>query len=57
MTAEDAVAAIPAITTDAGLKATAVLDYAAYPTGAEVGGERMQYLEDRILERHAADGE
>ena len=57
MTAEDAVAGIAATTTYAGLKVTAVLDDAAYPTGAEVSGERMRYLEDRILDRHDMHGE
>jgi len=57
MTAEDAVAGIAATTTYAGLKVTAVLDDAAYPTGTEVSGERMQYLEDRVLDRHDMHGE
>jgi hypothetical protein len=57
MTAGDAVAGIAATTTYAGLKVTAVLDDAAYPTGAQVSGERMRYLEDRILDRHAVHGE
>ena len=35
MTKEDAVAGIAATTTYAGLKVTAVLDEAAYPTGRE----------------------
>jgi hypothetical protein len=57
MTQEDAVAGIAATTTYAGLKVTAVLDDAAYPTGAEVSDERMTYLRDRILDRHAVHGE
>jgi len=57
MTQEDAVAGIAATTTYAGLKVTAVLDDAAYPTGAEVSDERMRYLQDRLLDRHAAHGE
>ena len=50
-------AGIAATTTYAGLKVTAVLDDAAYPTGAEVSDERMTCLHDRILDRHAVHGE
>jgi hypothetical protein len=57
MTAGDAVAGIAATTTYAGLKVTAVLDGAAYPKGTEISGERMQYLEDRVLDRHDMHGE
>jgi hypothetical protein len=57
MTEEDAVAGIAATTTYAGLKVTAVLDGARYPTGQEVSDNRMKYLEDRVLERGAVRGE
>jgi hypothetical protein len=56
-TAEDAVAGIAATTTWQGLKCTAVLDDADYPKGREVSDERMAYLKDRVLERHAEHGE
>jgi hypothetical protein len=57
MTQEDAVAGIAATTTYAGLKVTAVLDDAAYPTGTEISNERMKYLQDRVLDRHDMHGE
>ena len=57
MTVEDAVAGIAATVTSQGLKCTAVLDDAHYPDGARVSGERMRYLEERILDRDAFHGE
>ena len=57
MTKEDAVAGIAATTTYAGLKCTAVLDQASYPTGTEISDQRMKYLEDRILDRNPVHGE
>jgi hypothetical protein len=57
MTPEDAVAGIAATTTYAGLKVTAVLDDAVYPTGQEVSDQRMTYLGQRILDRGAVRGE
>ena len=57
MTQQDAVAGIAATTTYAGLKVTAVLDGAVYPKGTEISGERMTYLEDRILDRQDVHGE
>jgi hypothetical protein len=57
MTAEDAVAGIAATTTYQGLKVTAVLDEGDYPGGVKISGERMTYLEDRILARHDIRGE
>jgi len=57
MTKEDAVAGIAATTTYQGLKVTAVLDEAAYPTGTEISGQRMKYLEDCVLDRGAVRGE
>jgi hypothetical protein len=56
MTREDAVAGIAATVTAQGLKCTAVLDSASYPDGTEISDARMRYLEDRILQRHAARG-
>jgi hypothetical protein len=56
MTREDAVAGIAATVTAQGLKCTAVLDGACYPDGTEISDDRMRYLEDRILQRHAARG-
>jgi hypothetical protein len=52
MTADDAVAGIAATVTSQGLKCTAVRDDAAYPEGAKASGERMRYLQDRVLVRH-----
>jgi Rhodopirellula transposase DDE domain len=57
MTKEDAVAGIAATTTYQGLKVTAVLDENDYPTGREVSGERMEYLEERVLDRQDMHGE
>jgi hypothetical protein len=57
MTAEDAVAGIAATTTYAGLKVTAVLDPGQYPTGQQVSGQRMTYLEERVLDRAADRGQ
>jgi hypothetical protein len=57
MTAGDAVAGIAATVTSQGLKCTAVLDDGDYPGGAEVTGQRMRYLEDRVLDRGAFHGE
>src|SRR5205814_490156 len=57
MTAQDAVAGIAATVTVQGLKCTAVLDDRHYPSGVTVSGERMTYLQDRILDRHGTHGE
>jgi len=57
MTVQDAVAGIAATVTAQGLKCTAVLDDADYPDGVKVSGERMEYLEDRVLDRGAFHGE
>jgi hypothetical protein len=57
MTAEDAVAGIAATTTYQGLKCTAVLDQGDYPDGVKVSGQRMKYLEERILDRQETRGE
>jgi transposase len=57
MTAGDAVAGIAATITGQGLKCTAVLDQAVYPRGMQISGQRMKYLEDRILDRHDTRGE
>jgi hypothetical protein len=57
MTAEDAVAGIAATTTCQGLKCTAVLDDGHYPKGQAVSGQRMRYLEDRVIARHGTHGE
>jgi hypothetical protein len=48
---------IGAVTTDAGLTVTAVLDRSRYPTGLEVSDARMRDLEDRALNRHQFHGE
>jgi hypothetical protein len=48
---------IGAVTTDAGLTVTAVLDQSPYPTGLEVSDARMRDLEDRALNRHHFHGE
>ena len=57
MTKEDAVAGIAATTTYQGLKCTAVLDSGHYPKGLEITGQRMKYLEERILDRQETRGE
>ena len=57
MTADDAVAGIAATVTSQGLKCTAVLDDRRYRDGAKVSGERMKYLEQRILDRGPVRGE
>jgi Rhodopirellula transposase DDE domain len=57
MTREDAVAGIAATVTTQGLKCTAVLDSAHYPGGMQVSGERVRYLEDRIISRDRFHGE
>ena len=57
MTAGDAVAGIAATITGQGLKCTAVLDQAACPRGTQISGQRMKYLEDRILDRRDTRGE
>jgi len=51
------VSTIGAVTTQAGLTVTAVLDENAYPTGLEVSDARMKDLEDRALNRHQWHGE
>jgi hypothetical protein len=57
MTIDDAVAGIAATVTSQGLKCTAVRDDGDYPDGVKVPGERVRYLEDRVLERGAFHGE
>jgi hypothetical protein len=57
MTVDDAVAGIAATVTAQGLKCHPVRDDRDYPTGAEVSDERMQYLEDRVLDRGEFHGE
>ena len=57
MTAQDAVAGIAATTTYQGLKVTAVLDGNEYPKGTQISDERMDYLEQRILDRQDTRGE
>jgi hypothetical protein len=39
------------------LKCTAVIDGNDYPDGIKISGERMRYLEDRVLDRGAVRGE
>ena len=50
-------AGIAATVTSQGLKCTAVLDDGDYPNGVTVSGERMSYLENRVLDRAAVRGE
>ncbi len=57
MTVEDAVAGIAATVTAQGLKCTAVVDDAVYPTGTQISGERMDYLEFRVLDRAGLRGQ
>ena len=57
MTRQDAVAGIAATVTGQGLKCTAVLDDADYPEGVKVSGQRVKYLESRILDRDPFHGE
>jgi Rhodopirellula transposase DDE domain len=57
MTAGDAVAGVAATITGQGLKCTAVLDQALYPTGTEISDQRMACLEARVLDRHDTRGE
>jgi Rhodopirellula transposase DDE domain len=57
MTKEDAVAGIAATSTYQGLKVTAVLDEGSYPAKVKVSGQRMTYLEERVIARHGARGE
>jgi DDE family transposase len=57
MTADDAVAGIAATVTGQGLKCAAVRDDRDYPCGVKVSGQRMKYLEDRLIERSAVHGE
>src|ERR1035441_6617388 len=57
MTAQAAVAGIAATTTYQGLKVTAVLDGNEYPKGTQISDERMDYLEQRILDRQDTRGE
>jgi DDE family transposase len=57
MTADDAVAGIAATVTARGLKCTAVLDDRDYPDGVKISDTRMNYLEDRVLDRQAFHGE
>ena len=48
MTRDDAVAGIAATVTGQGLKCTAVLDDADYPTAPRSATSGCSYLEDRI---------
>jgi hypothetical protein len=48
---------IGAVTTEAGLTVTAVLDASPYPTGIEISDARMKDLEDRALNRHELHGQ
>ena len=57
MTPEDAVAGIAATVTSQGLKCTAALDDGDYPDKVKVSGERVQYLEDRVITRDPFHGE
>jgi hypothetical protein len=57
MTKEDAVAGIAATTTYQGLKCTAVLDEGRCPGKIKITGQRMKYLEERILDRQETRGE
>jgi hypothetical protein len=57
MTVEDAVAGIAATVTAQGLKCTAVLDEADYPTGVQVPPARLRDLEERWTERSGFHGE
>ena len=43
--------ASPPLSPSQGLKCTAVRDDAAYPEGAQVSGERLRYLQDRVVVR------
>ena len=51
------ISTIGAVTTDAGLTVTAVLDENAYPTGLRISDAQMKDLEDRALNRHQFHGE
>jgi hypothetical protein len=57
MTIDDAVAGIAATITAGGLKCHPVRDDAGYPDGVQVSGDRMRYLEDRLIERDQFRGE
>jgi len=57
MTIDDAVAGIAATATSQGLKCTAVTDGGGYPDGVKVSDARMNYLENRILDRGRFHGE
>ena len=57
MTVEDAVAGIAATVTAQGLKCTAVVDDAVYPTGTQISDEQMDYLEFRVLDRAGLRGQ
>jgi hypothetical protein len=48
---------IGAVTTQAGLTVTAVLDDNPYPTGLQISDAQMKDLEDRALNRHQFHGE
>ena len=47
---------IAATTTYDGLKCTAVLDEGEYPDGVKISDQRMGYLEERVIARHAPHG-
>jgi Rhodopirellula transposase DDE domain len=57
MTIDDAVAGIAATVTAQGLKCTAVIDDGDYPGGIKISGQRMKYLQDRVIERDEFHGE
>jgi hypothetical protein len=57
MTIEDAVAGIAATVTAQGLKCTAVTDHGDYPGGVKISGQRMKYLQDRVIGRDGFHGE
>jgi hypothetical protein len=57
MTRQDAVAGIAATVTGQGLKCTAVLDEGHYPERVKISGQRMKYLEGRVLARGPFHGE
>jgi hypothetical protein len=48
---------IAATTTRTGLTVQAMLDSGTYPEGITVSGEQMEYLEERVLDRHGFHGE
>jgi Rhodopirellula transposase DDE domain len=57
MTVDDAVAGIAATVTSQGLKCTAAVDDGHYPGGVKISGTRMNYLENRVIDRDGFHGE